>query len=419
MREGRPPEPRSILPSELARGTALNDLVRLSGKLISRDHSPARTRGVVETLTLEEEGVSFLATFESLQGGRLDFLNVGDVVEVAGLADLVSGKPSVALRLRTPSDARTIWVAPNVARERLVRIVGLSIALLVAAGGWIAFLRFKLAERDRAATAMGAVRDALERRVRERTRELEAAKEELAQRLDHERELNELKSRFVSMVSHEFRTPLGIIMSSAEILDAYLDRLPPAERKANLQDIFQSTRHMASMMEQVLLLGRVEAGRMKFQPAALCLRTLCLKLADEVTSATGGRAPIRLDVPEDLPPGHGDEALLRHILTNLLSNAIKYSPVGSPVDLVVVANSPDATIRVSDRGIGITETDRPLLFQAFHRGRNVGDVPGTGLGMVIVKHCVDLHGGSIRFEPRDGGGTTFELVLPLLNPKTP
>ena len=234
--------------------------------------------------------------------------------------------------------------------------------------------------------------------------------------LAQEKELSELKSRFVSMVSHEFRTPLGIIMSSAEILEAYLDRLPPEERRENLRDILQSSQHMARMMEEVLLLGRVEAGKMSCRPRPLDLAVLCAKLADEVTSATAERCPIALKLPPELREAMADESLLRHILTNLLNNAVKYSPPGVTIHFTLECRDYLAIFSVRDRGIGIPEADQRQLFQAFHRGRNVGETAGTGLGMVIVKHCVQLHGGRIAFESREGQGSTFTVALPLFGP---
>jgi PAS domain S-box-containing protein len=234
--------------------------------------------------------------------------------------------------------------------------------------------------------------------------------------LAHEKELSELKSRFVSMVSHEFRTPLGIIMGSAEILEAYLDRLPPAERHANLKDILQSAGHMARLMEEVLLLGRVEAGKMACRRAALDLAAFCARMVEEADSAAAGRCPIRLRTPPNLPPTQADESLLRHIFSNLLSNAVKYSSAGSSVEFVIEARDDHAVFTVRDQGLGIPPEDQRQLFQAFHRGRNVGDTQGTGLGMVIVKHCVELHGGRISFESREDHGTTFTVELPLFSP---
>jgi signal transduction histidine kinase len=132
-----------------------------------------------------------------------------------------------------------------------------------------------------------------------------------------------------------------------------------------------------------------------------------------MTSATNRRCPIGLTTSPDLPEANADEGLLRHIFTNLLSNAIKYSPEGSPVELAVEARAHLAVFTVRDRGIGIPEADAKQLFQAFHRGRNVGSIPGSGLGMVIVKRCVELHHGKIAFESKVGGGTTFIVALPL------
>jgi PAS domain S-box-containing protein len=240
---------------------------------------------------------------------------------------------------------------------------------------------------------------------------------ELLQNYAREKELSELKSRFVSMVSHEFRTPLGIIASSAEILDTYFDRLSPDERKSNLQDITGATRHMSRMMEEVLLLGRVEAGKLACRVGPLDLVVFGRRLVDEVNTQTNHRCPIHFTTPPDLPSAQADEGLLRHIFSNLLSNACKYSPPGCPVDFDIQARGPLALFTVRDRGIGIPEADGPLLFQAFHRGRNVGDTPGTGLGMVIVKHCLQLHGGRIAFESREGEaeghGTSFVVALPV------
>ena len=244
--------------------------------------------------------------------------------------------------------------------------------------------------------------------------ERKRAEVERERALAHEKELNDLKSRFVSMVSHEFRKPLGIIASSAEILEAYLDRLSPKDRQSNLRDITDATRHMSRMMEEVLLLGRVEAGKMTCRPVALDLTVFGRRLADEVISATNARCPIEFSAVGPVEDARADDGLLRHIFTNLLNNASKYSPPGTPVEFRVEARGRLAIFTGRDRGIGIPEADARALCQAFPRGRYVGDTPGTGLGMTIVKRCVELHGGRIGFESREGQGTTFWVALPLL-----
>ncbi len=229
-----------------------------------------------------------------------------------------------------------------------------------------------------------------------------------------EREVNELKGRFVSMVSHEFRTPLGITMSAVELLRNYLDRLPPAKLAELLDDIYHSTLRMSGLMEQVLLLGRVESGRAGFQRLALNLPELVARIGDEAQSATHRRCELRLQADAaELAEASGDESLLRHILSNLLSNAVKYSPPGGCVELGVRRSGDEAVFSVVDRGLGIPPADQARLFEAFHRAANVGQTPGTGLGLLIVKRCVDLHRGRIEFQSVEGAGSTFVVRVPL------
>jgi PAS domain S-box-containing protein len=243
------------------------------------------------------------------------------------------------------------------------------------------------------------------------------AEAELLRTLAREKELGQLRSKFVSMVSHEFRTPLAIIQSSAEILDDYLDQLENAERKDHLQSIRKNTRRMAVLMEETLLIGSFDAGKMEFKPAPLELRTFVRRLVDEVLSATDRRCPIEFSVAEVPAVVHADSRLLGHIFTNLLHNAVKYSDAGRAVQFEIGCAGADLVCTIRDRGIGIPEADREWLFNAFHRGRNVGDRPGTGLGLVIVKRCVDLHGGKIRVDSKLGEGTSVTLSLPIFSPE--
>jgi len=239
------------------------------------------------------------------------------------------------------------------------------------------------------------------------------AEVETVKALAREKELSELKSNFVSMVSHEFRTPLGVIMSAAEILQRYFERLPAEKRARHLDMIFRSTRNLAVLMEEVLLLGKVEEGRMQFNPAPIDLETFCRSLADEVLSATQSASSIRFSAVGALAGAVADESLLRHILTNLLSNAIKYSEPGAPVEFLIERRDDDAVLIVRDRGIGIPLEDQPRIFHSFSRGRNVGERPGSGLGLVIVQRCVQLHGGDIRLDSTPGQGTTMTVHLPV------
>ncbi|QJE98807.1 PAS domain S-box protein [Luteolibacter luteus] len=243
--------------------------------------------------------------------------------------------------------------------------------------------------------------------------ERKRAELEMKRALERERELNQLKNNFVSMVSHEFRTPLGIIQSSAEILADYLDRLDAEERHEQLQSIIKNSRRMAGLMEDVLLLGRLDAGRMKFVPRLLDLAALCRGLVDEINSTTSARCPIEFFTSNLPSTAQADERLLRHVLINLLSNAVKYSEEGQPVAFRATGMEGAVRFEVQDHGIGIPEDELAQLFAAFQRGSNVGQRPGTGLGLVIVKQSAELHGGTIEVESHLNSGTTVIVTIPL------
>src|SRR6516162_8153779 len=238
---------------------------------------------------------------------------------------------------------------------------------------------------------------------------------ELLRTLAREKELGQLRSNFVSMVSHEFRTPLGIIQSSAEILEDYLDQLDPTERQLHLQSIHKNTRRMSLLMEEVLLIGSLDAGKMEFKPTLLEPRTFVRRLVNEVLSATNQRCPIEWLLGEIPGEIQADERLLQHIFINLLTNAVKYSSAGQVVRFEIERAGEHLVCSIRDRGIGIPEADREWLFSAFHRAHNVGDRPGTGLGLVIVKRCVDLYGGEINVESKSGQGTTVTVRLPMFS----
>ncbi len=238
------------------------------------------------------------------------------------------------------------------------------------------------------------------------------AEEELLKALHQEKSLSQLRSRVVNLVSHEFRTPLGIIMSSAEILDGHLDRLPPEQRQNQLHAIIKATREMSKLMEEVLLLGRVESGHVPFEPVQVNLHVLCQRLASEVLAATKNQCEISFESTTLPESTFVDERLLRHIFTNLLTNAVKYSSPRSKVRFVAQATDRNFEFEIVDHGIGIHPEDLKNVFQAFHRGRNVGQIPGSGLGMMIIRRCVQFYGGSIQVESTLGTGTTIRVILP-------
>ena len=263
----------------------------------------------------------------------------------------------------------------------------------------------KILARDAEITALN--RD-LEAKIAARTAQLNVA-------LAEEKELNRLKSNFISMVTHEIRTPLALILGSSEILSRYLDRLAPEKRTEHLRTIDAAVQRMSELLEDVLLFSKAEAGRMEFNPVDLDLNSFCTQLVDELLSATNRRCPIALTV-NVTDKARGDEGLLRHIFSNLITNAVKYSPPGTPVKFSVARDGGDAILVVQDRGMGIPEVDRKRLFTPFYRGKNVATIQGTGLGLVIVKHCAERHGGTIEVESTENVGTTVSLRLPLFSP---
>jgi PAS domain S-box-containing protein len=238
------------------------------------------------------------------------------------------------------------------------------------------------------------------------------AESELLRALARERELSQLKSRFVATISHEFRTPLGVVLSSADILQRYTDRLTIEQRHEHLRDIQQSAMEMAGQMENILVFGRSEANRLEFAPAATDLPSICRKAIEQISTATENRCEIRLVCPESFPIIKADEALLSHILLNLLSNAVKYSQPKSIVDCDISVRDGMVSMRVSDEGVGIPKRDHESLFLPFHRGTNVGRVRGTGMGLAIVKRCIELHGGVIAIESEEGKGTKVSVGWP-------
>ncbi len=244
------------------------------------------------------------------------------------------------------------------------------------------------------------------------------AEEELCKALEKERELSQFKSRFITTISHEYRTPLTIIQSSAELLEHYEHKWSSEKRLIHLQRILASTRHLTNLVNDVLFIGQAEMKKLEFNPAPLNLEQFCFGLVEELRSAIGNQTSITSNIRGNCTNACLDEKLLRQILTNLLSNAIKYSPDGGMVRFDLECREGAATLRIQDSGIGIPAEDLSQLFESFHRAKNVGTIPGTGLGLAIVKKCVDLHGGQIKVESEAGVGTTFTVTLPFSPPSS-
>jgi PAS domain S-box-containing protein len=242
--------------------------------------------------------------------------------------------------------------------------------------------------------------------------ERKQAEADIRNALAKEKELSELKSRFVTTTSHEFRTPLATILSSTELLRKYSHKLREEQKITQLQQIQTTVSHMTQLLNDVLLVGKAEAGKLECNPVPLDLAGFCQGLVGEI-QITASSHIINFHSQGQCMNACMDAKLLRHILSNLLSNAIKYSPQGSTVHFDLICQQGAAIFQVQDEGIGIPVADQAQLFSAFHRANNVSTIPGTGLGLAIVKKSVDLHGGEITVASEVGAGTTFRVMIPL------
>jgi signal transduction histidine kinase len=221
----------------------------------------------------------------------------------------------------------------------------------------------------------------------------------------------EIKSQLVSIVAHEFRNPLNTILFSTELLQHYQDKVSEPQRETYFQRINQAVQRMNQLLDDVLLIGATESGKIRFQPLPINLVAFCHELVQEFQPYKQDVVDFAYEASVD-PLVVADEKLIRHIITNLISNAIKYSPQGSLIEFHLTLDPHNAVFQIRDQGIGIPAVDQEKLFTAFHRGSNVRRIPGTGLGLSIVKQCVELHQGSITFTSEPGHGSSFTVTIP-------
>ena len=258
----------------------------------------------------------------------------------------------------------------------------------------------------------------LEKKVDERTHilkealeKLEQSQTELHEALDKEKQLNEIKSRFVSLASHEFRTPLSAVLSSAALISKYTKEDDQEKRDKHIGRIKDSVKNLNDILEDFLSLGKLDEGRITTDPGEFNLK----EMIDETLA----------DVKVVLKPGqtfnfkyegevkiNADKKLLRNILINLISNAAKFSEEDSPITISARSVADQNTITVTDKGIGISKKDQEHLFTMFYRGSNVTNIQGTGLGLHIVKRYLDLINGSVDLQSTLGKGTTITITFP-------
>jgi PAS domain S-box-containing protein len=263
--------------------------------------------------------------------------------------------------------------------------------------------------------------ETLERKVHERTlvlkealSSLEESRNELSRALDKEKELNEMKSRFISMASHEFRTPLSSVLSSVSLIGKYEKEEEQEKREKHIHRIKKAVHNLTEILNDFLSIGKLEEGRVK---ANLVEHNICEIVHDVVAEMNGLVRPGQ--VIEHTHSGGCtfviDAQMFRNILINLLANAIKFSLEDTVIHLNIQLDERGLQLEVSDQGLGISEEDQKHLFTRFFRGKNATNIEGTGLGLNIVTRYLELLNGSIRCKSQLDNGTTFTIFIPYQN----
>jgi len=264
-----------------------------------------------------------------------------------------------------------------------------------------------ITERKATENALKTMNDELEKKVAERTSDLYDA-------LKKEQELHQLKSRFITMVSHEFRTPLTAIGSSSELLESFGDQMSPEQRQKRYDKIRAAIQHMTCMLEDVLNTGRLEANSIQFNPEPLNLDQFALDLLQSERQLDLQKQRIDFHTNGSSRRYWLDKWLLEVIIRNLLSNAIKYTPADKAIRFTITYTDEDIRLMVADEGPGIPEADQAHIFDPFYRAKPVENIPGTGLGLFMVHRAVQLHGGTIHLESNITQGTVITVHIPIL-----
>ncbi len=325
-------------------------------------------------------------------------LTLPDSQGLSSLPPLIGQAPSVPIVVltNTNDEKLAIEAVRQGAQDYLVKRQ-VNVDVLVRS------LRYAI-ERKQVLESLRTVNQTLQSRVEERTAELVKAKE-----------INQFKSEFVSMLSHDIRNPLNTILLAAGLLESHDERLTKEKKLNHLGLIRAAIKNMAQLLDEVSLIGKADSGSLLCDLISLDLEAFCRQIVAEVQLAANQKhLTLAFGCFGQLGAGLWDESLLRHILGNLLSNAIKYSLPGGMVRFELIGQEKAVIFRIQDWGIGIPEENQKRLFEPFHRADNVGSIPGTGLGLAIAKKCVEAHGGEIVVNSQVGVSTTFTVTLPLL-----
>lgn len=280
-------------------------------------------------------------------------------------------------------------------------------------------LRAEIAERLKAEAALRRINDELDERVRERTaalthtnQQLKWMGQKLKQSLAQEQELNRLRSRIITTISHEYRTPMAIISSSTGILEDYFDQITPALRRKHLGRIQGAIQRMLALIDDVVLLNRLEFDPVEVKLAPTLLASVLKTAVAEVNATTTQPHQIVVDLKGAHLQPITDASLLQTVIVNLISNACKFSPPDCPIQVTATGEPETFSITVQDQGMGIPAEEVDQIFEPFFRASNTLNVQGVGMGMAIVKKCLDLLNATATVHSQINAGTTFTLTFP-------
>lgn len=387
----------------------------------------------LKILIVEDDSVSALLLQRALEKNAHQIIGIADTGEKAiemlgeNMADIVMMDINLAGEMdgiktteiiNEKYDIPVVYLSASSDAETLNKVVGTNPSAYVIKPFNIRELNMVIELaifKDRKEKELQKLNNELEEKVKQRTAELYEANKELTKALEKEREINELKSRIVLNVSHGFKTPLTSILSSAQLLQIYAERDHPFKQKITKHafKIENSVRALNNLLTSVLFFGKSDENKLEFKPKKIFSGAFVKELLDTVKAGIENDVVIKSEIG-DLPKTiTSDPELLYQVFENLLSNAVKYSKDGKQIDFKMTFQENKLHATISDRGIGIPKSEQSKLFERFFRAKNVGIVEGSGLGLSIVKKCIEVLDGDITFESEVDKGTTFHVTVPV------
>lgn len=384
-------------------------------------------------LIVEDDSVSALLLQRALEKNAHQIIGIADSGEKAldiledNLADIVMMDINLAGELdgiRTTEiinekyDIPVVYLSASSDAETLNKVVGTNPSAYVIKPFNIRELNMVIELaifKDRKEKELQKLNNELEEKVKQRTAELYEANKELTKALEKEREINELKSRIVLNVSHGFKTPLTSILSSAQLLQIYAEKDHPFRQKITKHafKIENSVRALNNLLTSVLFFGKADENKLEFKPKKVFMGAFVKEVLDTVKAGIENEVTIKSEIGEMPKTLTTDPELVYQVLENLLSNAVKYSKDKGQIEFKLNVENGTLRATVADKGIGIPKSEQSQLFDRFFRAKNVGIIEGSGLGLSIVKKCMEVLQGEIEFESEQNKGTVFRVSIPV------